>query len=43
MKEILLFREIRHIGAKAVHIFKNTNRNNKEHAIVLFKNKEDLE
>jgi hypothetical protein len=43
VNEVLLFRQIRHTNAKAVHIFKNTNGNNKGFAIVSFKNKKDLE
>ena len=43
MNEVLLLRQIKHVNAKAVHIFKNANKNNKEFAIVSFKNKKDLE
>ena len=40
--EILLFRQIRYANAKGVHVFRNTNGNNKSYAIVTFKNKEDM-
>ena len=40
--EILLFRQIRHANAKGVHVFRNTNGNNKSYAIVTFKNKKDM-
>jgi RNA recognition motif. (a.k.a. RRM, RBD, or RNP domain) len=41
--EILLFRQLRHTGARAIHIFRNTNGNNRGCAVVSFQNKEDLE
>ena len=41
--EVLLFRQIRNTRAKTVHIFKNSNRNNKGFAVVTFRNKRDLE
>ena len=40
--EILLWRQVRHTGAKAVHIFKNTNDNNMRSATVFFSNSKDL-
>ena len=40
--EILLFRQIRYANAKGVHIFQNTNGNNKSYAIVTFKNKKEM-
>ena len=40
--EILLWRQVRHTGAKAVHIFKNTNDNNMRSATVFFSNRKDL-
>jgi len=42
INEILLFRQIRHTNAKSVHVFRNTNGNNKGYAIVSFKNEKDL-
>ena len=41
--EVLLFRQIRNTGAKTVHIFKNSNGNNKGFAVVTFRSKRDLE
>jgi hypothetical protein len=41
--KILLFRQLKHTGAKAVHVFKNTNGNNKGYAVVSFSNKYELE
>ena len=40
--EILLWRQVRYTGAKAVHIFKNTNDNNMRSTIVFFSNRKDL-
>ena len=37
--KVLLFRQIRNTGAKTVHIFKNSNRNNKSFAVVTFRSK----
>ena len=39
--EVLLWRQVRHTGAKALHIFKNTNSNNKRSATVLFSSEAD--
>ena len=41
--EVLLFRQIRNTGAKTVHIFKNSNGNNKGFVVVMFRSKRDLE
>jgi len=38
VNEVLLFRQLKHTGACAVHVFKNSNRNNKSYALVSFKN-----
>ena len=38
VNEVLLFRQLKHTGARAVHIFKNSNRNNKGYALVSFRN-----
>ena len=43
VNEVLLFRQIRNTGAKTVHIFKNSNGNNKSFAVVTFRSKRDLE
>ena len=40
--EILLWRQVRHTGAKAVYIFKNTNDNNMRSTTVFFSNRKDL-
>jgi hypothetical protein len=42
INEILLFRQLKHSGARAVHVFRNANGNNKQFAVVSFKNKRDL-
>ena len=39
--EVLLWRQVRRTGAKAIHIFKNSNNNSKRSATVYFKNEED--
>ena len=39
--EVLLWRQVRRTGAKALHIFKNSNNNNKRSATVYFENEED--
>jgi hypothetical protein len=43
VNEVLLFRQLKHTEAKAVHIFKNSNGNNKGYAIVSFETKKELE
>lgn len=40
--EVLLWRQIRRTGAKAIHVFKNSNKNNMGSATVYFENEEDL-
>ena len=39
--EVLLWRQVRRTGAKALHIFKNSNSNSKRSATIYFKNKKD--
>ena len=39
--EVLLWRQVRRTGAKALHIFKNSNSNSKRSATVYFKNEKD--
>ena len=39
--EVLLWRQVRRTGAKAIYIFKNSNNNSKRSATVYFKNEED--
>jgi hypothetical protein len=41
--EVLLWRQIRRTGAKALHIFKNSNSNNMRSATVYFASEEDLQ
>jgi hypothetical protein len=36
-------RQLKHTSAKAIHIFRNSNGNQREYAIVDFENQEDLE
>ena len=38
VNEVLLFRQLKHTEARAVHIFKNSNGNNKGYALVSFRN-----
>ena len=40
--EILLMRQVKRTGAKALHIFKNTNDNNRRSATVYFENEENM-
>ena len=40
--EILLMRQVKRTGAKALHIFKNTNDNNRRSATVYFENEESM-
>jgi hypothetical protein len=40
--EVLLWRQIKKSGAKALHIFQNSNNNNMRSATVYFKNQEDM-
>ncbi|CAG8820715.1 13611_t:CDS:1, partial [Gigaspora margarita] len=42
-KEVLLLRQICHLGVKTVHIFNNKNGNRKEVAVVEFTNKQEKE
>ena len=41
VNEVLLFRQLKHTEACAVHVFKNSNRNNKDYALVSFKNQQE--
>ena len=38
VNEVLLFRQLKYTRARAVYIFKNSNRNNKGYALVSFSN-----
>ena len=38
INEVLLFRQLKHTGARTVHVFKNSNGNNKGYALVSFRN-----
>ena len=38
VNKVLLFRQLKHTGARAVHIFKNSNGNNKGYVLVSFRN-----
>jgi hypothetical protein len=40
--EVLLWRQVRHTGAKSLHIFKNNNSNNMRSATIYFANRRDL-
>src|SRR5437868_13709489 len=40
--EVLLWRQVKRTGAKALHIFKNSNNNNMRSATIFFKNQEEL-
>ena len=42
MNEILLWRQVKKSGAKALHIFKNSNNNNMGSATVYFEKQEDM-
>src|SRR5205807_10255207 len=42
VNEVLLFRQLKHTRAKAVHIFKNSNGNNKGYALVSFRNQREM-
>ena len=39
--EVLLWRQVRRTGTKALHIFKNSNSNSKRSTTVYFKNEKD--
>ena len=40
--EVLLWRQVKRTGAKALHIFRNSNNNNMRNVIIFFKNQEKL-
>src|SRR6266516_2423913 len=40
--EVLLWRQVKRTGAKAIHIFRNSNNNNMRSATIFFKNQEEL-
>src|SRR5439155_16019034 len=42
VNEVLLFRQLKHTGARAVHVFKNSNGNNKGYTLVSFKNQREI-
>src|SRR4051794_20481962 len=42
VNKVLLWRQVRKTKAKSLHIFKNTNNNNRRSAIIYFKNEKDL-
>src|SRR5436853_7895302 len=42
VNEVLLFKQLKHTGARAVHIFKNSNKNNKGYALVSFRNHREI-
>jgi hypothetical protein len=42
VNEVLLFRQLKYTGIRAVHIFKNSNGNNKGYALVSFRNQQEM-
>ena len=40
--EVLLWRQVKRTGAKALHIFRNSNNNNMRSATIFFKNQKEL-
>ena len=42
VNEVLLFRQLKYTRARAVYIFKNSNRNNKGYALVSFRNQREM-
>ena len=42
VNEVLLFRQLKYTSARAVHIFKISNRNNKGYVLVSFRNYQEI-
>src|SRR5205085_12347505 len=42
INKVFLFRQLKYTGARAIHIFKNSNRNNKGYVLVFFRNHQEI-